>query len=168
MCFLRLFEWLSISLASKNSALLAWGSWLLAWRALHFLEARSPWITVSNQVYPLSCHFCQIKAVKHNAFREMPTSGDLKSGDFSLITPPHRTTPPPPEKEGDETLNRLKPLLHAETFSWNLCATAPWTTFTKWCYTVKLSFLSHCDRCDRCRSRKRFYLSRNRSSKSFT
>ena len=24
----------------------------------------------------------------------MPTSGDLKSGDFSFITPWHRTTPP--------------------------------------------------------------------------
>ena len=40
--------------------------------------------------------------------------------------------------------NRLsvKPLLHVETFSWNLGATAPRTSFTKWCYTVKFSFFS--------------------------
>ena len=34
---------------------------------------------------------------------EMPTSVDLKSGDFSLITPGHRTALPPPQEEGDET-----------------------------------------------------------------
>jgi len=32
-----------------------------------------------------------------------PTSEDLKSGDFSFMTPGHRTTPPPPQQEGDET-----------------------------------------------------------------
>ena len=30
---------------------------------------------------------------------EMPTSGDLKSGDFSFITCGHRTTSPPPPKK---------------------------------------------------------------------
>ena len=38
--------------------------------------------------------------------------------------------------------------LHVETFSWNLCATANETSFTKWCYTVKLLFFHHCDRCE--------------------
>ena len=39
-------------------------------------------------------------------------------------------------------VKKLKPLLHVKTFSWNLCATALRTSFTKLCYTVKLSFLS--------------------------
>ena len=39
-------------------------------------------------------------------------------------------------------IKEFKPLLHVETFSWNLCATALRTSFTKGCYTVKLSFLS--------------------------
>ena len=45
-------------------------------------------------------------------------------------------------REMTQPHKHLKPLLHVETFSWNLCATAPQTSFTKWCYTVKLSFLS--------------------------
>ena len=44
--------------------------------------------------------------------------------------------------QGFWSFNWIKPLLHVETFSWNLCATALRTSFTKWCYTVKLSFLS--------------------------
>ena len=33
----------------------------------------------------------------------MPTSGDLKSGDFSFTTPRYRTnTPPSPKENGDE------------------------------------------------------------------
>ena len=34
----------------------------------------------------------------------MPTSGDLKSGDFCFITPRYQTTPPhTPQKKGDDT-----------------------------------------------------------------
>ena len=40
----------------------------------------------------------QLVNVKFPPLAEMPTSGDLKSGEFSFITPQHRTNPSPKKK----------------------------------------------------------------------
>ena len=67
---------------------------------------------------------------------------------------------------------RVKPLLQVETFSWNLCATALRTSSQSGVTRWNSRFCHHCGRCNRCRSRNRFYfswnLSRNGCSKSFT
>ena len=49
---------------------------------------------------------------------EMPTSGDLKSGDFSFITPLHRTTAPPQEKSDDPSPHQIN--LHTFNVHLNL------------------------------------------------
>ena len=47
------------------------------------------------------CLFC--------CYAEMPTFGNLKSGDFSSIKPRHRTTTPPPPPPQEKSNDRCSP-----------------------------------------------------------